>query len=360
MQQELLGVLAVGTRSGLPLRNSVLAFAADRPSPRLNRVWNHVLLCIVLPGLNMFHHTRHFRRKLLSVAEQLEQGALLQDALRVRRGIASSDTLLAATVGEASGRLGEALALVHDSRSRHSHLWVSFVVTLLYPAVIVFIGNGITQFQLYFIVPKLEGILNDFGVPGTMLNLSVTAGEILNALAALTSVLIALGFALRFNSTLCWYTPGVAGYYRTLVRARVMEMLAILLEVERPLPEAFDILASAPQGHASRSRLAKATRLAGEGETLAACLRGSGLLPRSSAGLLESAQRSGNLPGALRSLGEHLHRRLFRRFNRLVHIVGPLLIVVLGGLFALVCAGTFLSLIGVLNYVGGAEYQSGF
>jgi type II secretory pathway component PulF len=57
-------------------------------------------------------------------------------------------------------------------------------------------------------------------------------------------------------------------------------------------------------------------------------------------------------------LGEHLHRRIERRLNRLTELAGPLSIVALGGLFAFVCAGTFLSLVDILNYVGSVEYQT--
>lgn len=261
MQQELLGVLAAGTRSGLPLRNSVLAFAADRPNARWNRIWNHVLLSIVLPGLNVYHQWRSFRKKLLTVADALDQGAMLSEALCTRRGVASADTLLAASVGEASGRLAEALERVHELRTRHAQVWVSFVVTLLYPAVLVFIGNGITQFQQYYIVPKFKAILSDFGIATPLaLELGLRAGDVLNLLAVLTTILIAFAIALRLSSTLRWYTPGVASYYRTLVRARVLEMLALLVEVERPLPEVFEVLSRAPQGSASRGRLEKATR----------------------------------------------------------------------------------------------------
>lgn len=359
MQQELLGVLAVGTRNGLPLRNCVLAFAADRPSAGLNRVWNHVLLCLVLPGLNVFHHARQFRRKLLTVADALEHGATLAQALSVSRGVASSETLLAAAVGEESGRLSEALQRVHDLRARHGHLWVSFVVTLLYPAMIVLIGNGVTQFQRYYLIPKLKAILNDYQIATpTAFDLGLKASEALNGLTALTFVLMLFALAVCQSSTLRWYTPGVARYYRMLVRARILEMLAYLIEVERPLPAAFDILGSAPQGRASRRRLEKASRLAGDGRPLVACLRGAGLLPRGAGPLLESAQQSGNLPGALRSLSQHLHRRLLRRFHRLAGMVGPLLVVGLGGLFAIACSGTFLSLVAVLNHVGSVDFQT--
>ena len=80
------------------------------------------------------------------------------------RGVASADTLLAASVGEASGRLAEALERVHELRTRHAQVWVSFVVLLLYPAVLVFIGDGITQFQNYYIISRFEAILSDFGI----------------------------------------------------------------------------------------------------------------------------------------------------------------------------------------------------
>jgi general secretion pathway protein F len=359
MQQELLGVLAAGTRAGLPLRNSVLAYAADRPSARLNQAWTHVLLFILLPGLNLFHHARQFRRKLVTVADALEEGAPLCDALCQCRGVASADTLLAAAAGEASGRLGEALERVYTVRTRHAHEWVALAVATAYPAMIVLLGNGITQFQYYFIVPKLEDLVSDYGIATPRgLELGSTAAEALNLLTILMVYLVPFAVALYFSSTLRWYTPGVAWYYRTLVRARVLESLGLLIEVERPLPEAFEVLAGAPQGRASRRRLLKASRLAGDGRPLVECLRRAGLLPRNSGSLLETRERSGNLPWATRELGEHLHRRIERRLNRLTELAGPLSIVALGGLFAFVCAGTFLSLVDILNYVGSVEYQT--
>jgi general secretion pathway protein F len=360
MQQELLAVLAGGTRGGLPLHTAVRAFALDRPEPWMHRAWSHLALGLLLPGLNLLYGWWNYRRSLLGVADALEDGGQLSEVLRYRLGLVSSETVLAARVGEASGQLAETLEQAHVLRDRFGTLWIKLAVHLVYPVMLAILGTVVLWVQWQWVAPVLKDTVGEYLDAGMEVpRIAYSGQEAALGLTGLTAVLVlvvAVIVLVQVSSTLRWYIPGIAWYYRARMRAQVLEMLALLLRVGRPLPEAFGVLAAAPLGGEVRARLAWAARLASQGQSPGACLRRTGLAPRRWVALLQSAQQRGHLPWAMRELGESLHRRLQRRFQRVINVVCPLLVAVIGGTFAIGCFATMYPLIYLVDMAASSEW----
>ena len=318
------------------------------------------MLFFFVPGYYwIWHRTHSYDAKVDQVAVLLESGASLHDALWAVQGVASREMLLAAKIGESTGRLAFCLQTLRSpARNDLSGLWLEIVPRIFYPLVLVAVVGSAWGFWTTFIAPKYRKIYSDFGMPlpdvtiwamntgRIVLNDSWIVGLVCMATLMLTPALILF-------PTLRWYFPGVGRYYRILVQSRMLQALAMLLAVGKPVPEALALMADSGYFIApARWRLDKARRRVEQGEALADSLRRGRILPSSMFPLVQAAERAGNLCWALEELAEHLARRTARRVRRLSLVLFPFPIVVLGLLVAFVVYSFFLPLVQLMEALG--------
>jgi type II secretory pathway component PulF len=352
-QEEFLQLLTAAVESGAPLAPAVAAYVHDRPRGPLREFWVALLLFFVVPGYYWVWHRQHsFDRKAAQLAEWLALGVPLHQALQLAPGVASSQTILAARVGEATGRL--AFCLRAAPRSRLAAALLEALPRLFYPMLLLVFMSWILGFWMLFIFPKVQRIFVDFKATlpeATQLVVSFgrdAAAEVPLLLASVAAAAAAVAL-LAFSSTARWYFPGLGRVYRMDVQARVLKMLSVFLESGTPLPEALDLLdepAAFPP--VARRRLRVALEAVEQGAPLAAALRRGRLLPRAMVPLVEAAERARRLPWALAALADELSARTERLLKRFTQMVFPLGIGLAGVLAYFLARGMFLPLVDLI------------
>lgn len=352
-QEEFLHLLTTAVEAQAPLAPALRAYVADRPNGPLREAWVGTLLFFLWPGYYWFWYRRfNFDRKVARVAGLLDMGYSLPDALYATPGVTPRQTVLAATVGESTGQL--ALCLRHSIQTRLAPLWLEVVPRMVYPLLLLFFISGVFQFWVIFLAPKMEQIFREFGA-----NLPEMTNRLLNLTGWLTDygwfVLLAIPAAatvvlfLFLDANFRWYVPIVGRFYRRLMQSRVLRMLSILLETNKPVPEALGILAEAGYFPPVVERCLDRVRLRVEqGEPLADSLRRGKLLPRAMVPLVQAAERLGNLPWALGELSTSLANGMIRRLRRLSILIFPLVLIAVGSLVAFLALGMFLPLIDLM------------
>jgi type II secretory pathway component PulF len=327
-QEELLHLMSTAAEADSPIGAAVWAYLSDRP-----RRWG-------------------FERKVEQLALLLESGESLAAALRATPGLVPRETVLAAAVGEPSGQL--ALCLRHVPRWRLATAWLEALPRFIYPLLLLLFISGCLLFITFFITPRFEKIFHDFhlSLPEATQNVMWFARSFPGSggmwmLLLLIASLIALLVA---SPTTRWYCPGVGRFSRMQVQSRVLSILGILLETERPLPEALDLLADADYfAGTARRRLIRARQHIEQGESLAPCLHQQGLLPAPMVALVQAAERTRNLPWALTELGAHLAERQARAVRRVSMMFFPVAVMGVGALVAYLAVAWFLPLIKLLT-----------
>jgi type IV pilus assembly protein PilC len=356
-QEEVLHLLTTAVEAEVPLGPALWAYLEDRPQGVEREAWLAILLFFVFPGYYWIWHRRHsFDTKVAALAHLLELGVPLPQALRAVPGVASREVLLAAAVGQTTGRL--ALCLRNAARSQLGTLWLQLVARLVYPLLLVGFMLGITGFWMNYIHPRMVRIFAEFGEPLPESTLRLIdawylvedygwiAGLVFQGLLGLVGLLL-------LSSTLRWYLPGVARLYRMHVQGRVLRMLALLLEAGKPVPEALGTLADSGYfARVARRKLRGTRRLVEQGESLASSLQRRRLLPAAMVPLVHAAERVRNLPWALTELGENrssLSRRLLQRLSMGVF---PVLVLVVGLMVGFIILGMFTPMIELVSRVG--------
>jgi type II secretory pathway component PulF len=356
-RQELVHILTAAAEAELPLAEALWAYLSDRPQGQMREVWVALLLFFVAPGYYWFWHRRHcFDSKAAQLAIYLESGMSLHQALQAVPGVASREMLLAAAIGEPTGRLGFCLQTLGSAgRSRLSGLWLEILPRVYYPLALLAVVCSILAFWSIYIAPKYQKIFADFGArlpqvtTWTIQLGDLVIGDWWMVAAALTTVVV-LTFLLFVSATLRWYFPVVGRAYRALVRSHLLHALSLLLSVGRPAPEALGRLRDTGYFPApARWQLQRARRRIEQGEPLADSLRRSRILPRAMAPLVSAAERAGNLPWALAELAEHLAQRTARWVRQLSLVLFPIPIVAMGLLVGLVAYGIFVPLLQLIE-----------
>jgi general secretion pathway protein F len=347
-QEEFLAFLTTAVRSQAPLDKSLLVYLKDRPRDRWHNFW---VALIVSPIYYFSWHREHsFDRKIGEVVMLLRQGAPLYIALEKAPGVASRETILAAAVGESTGRLPECLESV--PRWRLATVWLDALPRWIYPLFLLTGMAAISAFLMVFITPKFEKIFEDFHMrlPWLTEQLIIHSRRFWLLPVYLWLALLALVTVLLGSSICCWHCPIVRRFYRMDNQGRVLQMLGLLLHAGQTVPDALRLLtglgAFRPVVH---RRLTQALHRVEQGAPLPETLQQQGLLPRSMLPLVQAAQRAGNLPWALSELGESLNRRLVRQVQRFTMIAFPLLVMAVGLLVGLFVVGYFLPLIEMIS-----------
>jgi general secretion pathway protein F len=353
-QQELTHLLCTIAEAQAPLAPALWAYLDDRPRGTLREFWTAILLFFLLPGYYWIWHRRHtFERKIARVAQHLEMGETLADALDQSPGVVARGTILAVRIGEKTGRLAESLRSALPRRL--TALWLEMLPRFLYPMLLVGFMIGLTSFWMTNVLPKMERIYGDFDLelPEATQRLTNFGAFVLEHLGILfLLMLISGGLAvLIFSSSyVLWYVPILGRLYRRHQQSNVLKLLSTLLRVDMPAPASVEMLAKSSYfSRVVRRRLQVVATHLQQGEPLALTLQRDGLLPKSMTALVQASERMHNLPWALNELGESMGERTVRTLRRMSQVAAPLLVIGVGFLVALEVLGIFMPVIEIVT-----------
>ncbi len=350
-QDELRQLLIATIEAEAPLPQALRAYLRDRPQGLARQFWAGVLLWFVYPGYYwIWYIWNNFDRKVTQLSFLLEQGVPLPRALLLTPGVAPPETILAATVGEATGQVGRCLKEVDRPVAK---VWYGVGPLWLYPLGLLLVLSFVMTFWNVFIAPKMEKIYKDFDVRLPWLTEAVIqfcrafSPTILAPLAAVNVLLL---LPQLFSSTVCWYFPVLGWVYRRNWQGQVLRLLGALLEPGLPAVTAVQLLSQAGAAPAVvRHRLDAVAEELEEGHELALSLARHSLLPTALAPLVQAAERSQHLPQTLVELGDRLTQRAARFLHRFGQVTALGMVLLMGGLTALAAIGMFLPLVKLLE-----------
>src|SRR5262249_25677635 len=141
--------------SGAPLAPAIRSYVDDRPHGTAREFWVAVGQFMILPGYYWIWHRRHqFDRKVSKVADLLERGSSLSQALAAVPGVASKQTVVAAAVGESTGNL--AMCLRHANQVNLGPVWLEVLPRIIYPLSVFWFTAFMLLWWVTFIGPKMR------------------------------------------------------------------------------------------------------------------------------------------------------------------------------------------------------------
>lgn len=257
----------------------------------------------------------------------LSEGQTLSVALAAHPEVFDGQTINLVAAGEATGNLRDVLDRLIAHFTEQQELRAKLFGALAYPVFVCFLAGGVILFFLFFLLPRLRGLLTSLGgelpfATKVLVNLSEFTLHY-GAFALIAGVIGSLSFwqwrrtaAGRLAADeLALRLPVVKGY---AVRSSVLNFahtLAVLLENGITTAEALRLAEKTIANEAVRARLREATDRVLEGESLSLALGRTQIFAPLLLDRLAVAEQTGNLAPGLRDIARSCRNDLDRWLN---------------------------------------------
>lgn len=334
-------------RSGLPLGPGLRALGEESPRGR-------------------------FRSSLERLADALDRGVPLAEALEAQKGRIPAHLRGLIEGGLRTGKLGDILGRFSAHANLTAELKRGLWLSLAYPVVSLIVALGLFVLVEVYLVGRFELIYRDFGIPlpaitMVLIGISHVLRGAWPVFVGLFAVLVLAVLFLRFvmrrdkRNRLISRLPILGPLWRYTAWAEFCHLLALLLEAETPMPEALR-LAGRGVDHAGIARACDEMALEVErGASLSDALAGRSpdawavrrSMPVGLSSLLKWAEDHSTIAEILRMAGEMFQARSGAQAT----FAGTVLAVltVIGGMIGVgvVVLALFLPLIQLISKLSG-------
>jgi type II secretory pathway component PulF len=287
-------------------------------------------------------------RRLHRLAKLLQNGVPLPDALEHVHGVLADEEILAVRFGAQSGILAASLRdMLEQPNVSSSVLLPKWRKMVFYVCVVLSTALFIVTFLAFKIFPEFEKISQEFDLsPPPSLQRAIDFAIFFAKYWPLIALAIIAGCWLVFTS---W--PGrrlrrsilgrVVRPFRELRVADVIQQLSIAADAGRPMAGALSTLARYHFDPALRHQLLFVRNEIEQGADVWQSMGAAGLLRPPEVRVLESSERIGNRPWALRQVATLKKRQTTRLLTRWTELALPLVIILLGGFVLFQALGVF-------------------
>ncbi|MCC6416431.1 MAG: type II secretion system F family protein [Opitutaceae bacterium] len=263
----------------------------------------------------------------------LKEGLTLSQTMESASAVFDAQTINLVRAAEATGSLNEVLPRLIAHHTERRELKQKLLTAMAYPAAVTVMAFGVVLFFVFFLMPRLQGLLNSLGgkLPLST-QLLVTGSEMLVRYGVIIIPAFALAALLvwRWRKTEAgrvrldaWLVglPVVRGWVVDTGVLAFVQTLAVLLENGINTVEALRLTERTVPNRTMRAALASATERVIEGESLSAALGRTGFFPDLALDRLAVGENTGQLAPCLRDLAKHYARRHAVRLQRMVGVV---------------------------------------
>jgi len=315
--------LATLVKSSMPLEESLLAVSQQTDKPKVRNI-------------------------LLGVRSKVMEGYTLADSLGEYPN--SFPELYRATVSasEQSGHLDAVLERLADYTENRQALRSRTLGALLYPVMLFVVCVAIVFFLLVSVVPKVVEVFRNSEAELPLLTQVLIAGsDFARDFGLYMAIALGLG-AWLFRRWLAiesnrrrWHDfllrlPLVGKIVRGSNTARFARTLSTLTASTVPVLDALRISGEVVTNLPMKAAVADAAVRVREGAPIGKSLAKSRLFPPMMIHLISSGESSGELDTMLERAAQHQERELDSLLQALVGLLGPLMIIVMGGLVLLI------------------------
>ena len=343
-----------------------LAAGLTRQSKKLNiekfLVFNEQFLTLIRAGLPILKSLDLLADRLTDpklgkhiqgVRDEVRNGALLSEACD-RQRVFPKIYVASVLAGERSGALGEVIERYVAFQRLALSVRKKLLLSLLYPAVLVFLVICLIVFLVTYVVPNFAKLYESMqaSLPKPTL--------ILIAIGTTARSYIVVGFVLLLAGAAAfrWWSRTTAGRERvdrmklrmpvfgpTWIKYQVAQfsrVLSTLLIGGIPLLQALQTAAESLGNVLLEKTLADASERVKEGQPLSAALRETGVFPGLALDMIEVGESTGALPAMLNSVAEFYEEDVNTTVTATLSLIEPAIMIFMGVFVAFVLISLYL------------------
>lgn len=297
------------------------------------------------------------RTSLQGLRDRVSSGIGLADAMAEDPALFDDLCVTITRVGEQSGTLDVVLEQLAEYMEKASQLRNRIANALLYPAIVLLTGIGVSLFLMTFVVPNLLEALIDSGkalpLPTRIVkftsDLLIHRWWVMLLVAGSGAVLIA-GILSTKRGLMAWHrlqlsVPVIGELIRKQAVSRVVMVLGTLLRSGVVFEQAIQIAQRTTRNGVIREALAQCEQAVVAGSDISSSLDGSKVFPPTAVQVFAVGQQSGKLESMLDRLARDYDRQVDGGAARLVAVLEPVMIIVLAVIVGTIAFATILPIL---------------
>ncbi|MGH9805137.1 MAG: type II secretion system F family protein [Candidatus Acidiferrales bacterium] len=292
------------------------------------------------------------------IRQRVKGGASLSDAFAAQ-GLFSEVYTSALLAGERSGNLAGVLDQYITYQKITGSVRRRLLTALVYPALLVIVAAAVLSYVALFVIPRFAELYSEMNTELPPLTVAVVTIA-LNLRASLLVFLLLIASAVTALVLISRSEAGAQALDRgrmklplignILLKFRVAQFsrtLATLLTGGIPLVPSLEVSAGAMESPALKRIIESAAVRVSEGQSLNSALAGTGIIPDLVTEMIEVGESTGALPQMLVSVAEFYEEELNTMLARLLALVEPLLLVVMGATILIILVALYLPIFSI-------------
>lgn len=288
------------------------------------------------------NENKELQKRLTGVADDIEAGISLSDALAKRPDLFSPFYVNMVKAGEESGKLNESFLYLADYLDRDYELHQKIKKALTYPMFVVGTFITIMMGMFIFVIPKMAAMFADNGAELPMITKVVLGlSEVLSKYwLVYTPMLIVAGwFFYRWSKTEVGTRkvdefksnmPVFKNLYQRIFLTRLADNMNTMLTSGVPIVRSIDITAAVVDNTVYRDLLGRVSTKVQTGTAFSKALYEEPLVPNILVQMVHIGEETGELGYILKNLATFYKRELDTTIDTIIGLIEPAMIVGLG------------------------------
>jgi type IV pilus assembly protein PilC len=319
----------------------------------------------LLRGLKLLQEqeeNRTLKRIIGEVAQRIESGAALSEALSAHPKVFNPLYVNMVKAGEAGGVLELVLRRQAEFMEKAQKIKAKVKAAMFYPAAVMFVASGVMTLLMVFIIPRFkevfEGMTNGKPLPAftlAVMNVSYAFKNHFVLLAAVAAVLmVAFQLTIRTRAGRRWFdrfklvVPVLGKLTRKVALARFSRTLGTLLSSGVPILQTLKIVKDTSGNVIVGEMVGKIHDSVKEGGTLTDPLKAAGVFPAIVAGMVDVGEQTGALPEMLLRIADSSDEEVDNAVTAMTSLLEPVMIIFLAVVVGAIVIAMFLPILGII------------
>ncbi|RLB37065.1 MAG: type II secretion system F family protein [Deltaproteobacteria bacterium] len=307
-----------------------------------------------------------FEHDIKEVVFRIQGGATFSEAAANYPHIFPKTVVHLIRIGEETGKLDRTLMDASEHLKRIDEIISDTKQALMYPSfVFIAMGAGLI-FWFYYVVPKIVMLFREMDVELPTLTLWLIAisnfirANILIILAAFGLLILFFGSGYKRSrrvrkavDKVALKLPISSSIVNASSLAFVTEYFSLLLNVGIDLMQSMKILRESIKNEVFKDKVEEVRESISKGEGIAGAFRKAQIFPSFVVRMIHVGEESGTLPEQLSRIAENYRKKLSVLVASIGKMIEPIVLVVAGGIFAIIIGGLFLPIYDLISKISG-------
>lgn len=326
-----------------------------------------VPLLTALGDINAAIEDKYLQTIIADIKRQTEMGMRFSDAVEFHKDVFPDVFVRLIKVGEETGRLEKSLSDVADHLQKMEDLAVAIKRALIYPTFAIVTTMGALIFWLAYVLPKIMNTLKEMGVRLPLITrILLHVSDFTKAYWYLIPLLpVAIFFVVQILKQ-----KEITRYYLDLIKikfpivklvvynkllALFSEQLRILIVAGLTIDRSFDIIADVMGNEVFKRAILLSKEGIYTGSRISDALSEHPVFPPLVIRMVDIGETSGNLDEQFAFLSEHYLKKLDDISQKMGKMIEPIVIAVVGVLFAVIIVGLMFPIYDLITQFGKAR-----